>query len=90
MPAARIMVSIANRRLAVDRADQGRRLGELLLLDAARRMARASAAIAVYALVVDAKNEKARSLYEPYGFRRFPDTPSRLLLTLDTFLKAGL
>jgi len=53
-------------------------------------MARASAAIAVYALVVDAKNEKARSLYEPYGFRRFPDTPSRLLLTLDTFLKAGL
>jgi len=77
-------------RLAVDRAYQGRRLGELLLLDAARRVVRASAAIAVYALVVDAKNEEARSFYERYGFRRFPDAPSRLFLTLDTFLKAGL
>ena len=50
---------------------------------------RAGAAIAVYALVVDAKNEKARFFNERYGFRRFPDTPNRLFLTLDTFLKAG-
>ncbi len=77
-------------RLAVDRAYRGRGLGELLLLDAAHRVLRASAAIAVYALVVDAKNEEARSFYERYGFRRFPDTARRLFLTLDTFLKAGL
>lgn len=77
-------------RLAVDEAHQGRRLGEALLLDAARRVLRASAALAVYALVVDAKNERARGFYERYGFRRFPDTPSRLFLTLDTFVKAGL
>jgi ribosomal protein S18 acetylase RimI-like enzyme len=77
-------------RLAVDRAYQGRRLGELLLLDAAHRVVRASAAIAVYALVVDAKNERAWSFYERYGFRRFPDTPRRLFLPLDTFPKAGL
>ncbi len=77
-------------RLAVDRAYQGRRLGELLLLDAARRVVRASAAIAVYALVVDAKSEQACSFYERYGFRSFPNAARRLFLPLDTFLKAGL
>ena len=77
-------------RLAVDHRYQGRRIGESLLLDAARRVLRASAALAVYAIVVDAKNERARSFYEGYGFRSFPNTPRRLFLTLETFIKAGL
>jgi GNAT superfamily N-acetyltransferase len=73
-------------RLAVDRGYQG----ESLLLDAARRVLRASAALAVYAIVVDAKNERVRTFYERYGFRLFPNTPRPLFLTLDTFIKAGL
>jgi ribosomal protein S18 acetylase RimI-like enzyme len=77
-------------RLAVDRGYQGRWIGESLLLDAARRVLRASAALAVYAIVVDAKNERARTFYERYGFRLFPNTPRRLFLTLGTFIKAGL
>ena len=77
-------------RLAVDHRYQGRRIGESLLLDAARRVLRASAALAVYAIVVDAKNERARSFYERYGFRSFPNTRRRLFLTLETFIKAGL
>jgi ribosomal protein S18 acetylase RimI-like enzyme len=77
-------------RLAVDRRHQGRRLGETLLLDAVRRALRASAAIAVYAVIVDAKNERARAFYQRYGFQSFPATPSRLFLPLDTFVKAGL
>jgi GNAT superfamily N-acetyltransferase len=56
-------------RLAVDRARQGGGLGELLLLDAIRRVTGASAAMAVYAIVVDALNAKAASFYERYGFR---------------------
>ena len=77
-------------RLAVDQAYQGRRIGETLLLDAARRVLWASATLAVYAIVVDAKNERGRTFYERYGFRLFPNTPKRLFLTLDTFVKAGL
>ncbi len=77
-------------RLAVDQTYQGRRIGESLLLDAAQRVLRASAALAVYAIVVDAKNDRARTFYEQYGFRLFPNMPRRLFLTLDTFVKAGL
>ncbi len=77
-------------RLAIDVAYQGRGLGELLLLDAIRRVVRASATIAVYAIVVDAKNERARAFYERYGFRAFPGVSRRLFLPLQTFQKLGL
>ena len=77
-------------RLAIDSTYQGRGLGELLLLDATRRVVRASATIAVYAIVVDAKNERARAFYERYGFRAFPSVPRRLYLPLQTFRKLGL
>ena len=43
-------------RLAVDRRYQGQGLGEIMLLDAVRRVIRASRALAVYAVVVDAKH----------------------------------
>ena len=77
-------------RLAVDHRSQGRGLGETLLLDAIRRVVRASAAIAVYAIVVDAKDDRANAFYERYGFRSFPSTPRRLFLPLQTFEKLGL
>jgi ribosomal protein S18 acetylase RimI-like enzyme len=77
-------------RLAVDRARQGRGIGETLLIDAARRVLRASAAIAVYAILVDAKDDRAQAFYERYGFRRFATLPRRLFLPLDTFEKLGL
>lgn len=77
-------------RLAVSRAFQGRGLGEMLLLDAIRRVVRASAVIAAYAVVVDAKNDPTRAFYERYGFRAFPSTPLRLFLPLETFEKLHL
>ncbi len=77
-------------RLAVSRAFQGRGFGEMLLLDAIRRVVQASTAIAAYAVVVDAKNDAARAFYERYGFRPFPSTPRRLFLPLQTFEKLGL
>jgi len=77
-------------RLAIDREQQGRRLGETLLLDAIRRVVRASTTIAVYAIIVDAKNERAQTFYEHYGFRAFASEPRRLFLPLETFEKLGL
>jgi GNAT superfamily N-acetyltransferase len=77
-------------RLAVDRAYQGRRFGETLLLDAVRRVIRAGSSLAVYAMVVDAKNERAEKFYARYGFIPFASEPRRLFLPLATFEKAGL
>ena len=77
-------------RLAVDLSYQRRGLGELLLLDAVRRVLRASVALAVYAVVVDAKDERAETFYRRYGFVPFASLPRRLFLPLETFVKAGL
>ena len=77
-------------RLAVDREQQGRRLGEMLLLDAIRRVVRASRTIAVYAIIVDAKNEPTQGFYGRYGFRPFASDPRRLFLPLKTFEKLRL
>ena len=74
-------------RLAVDRRYQGQGLGETLLLDAIYRVVRASATIAVYAVIVDAKNERGRTFYERYGFRAFAGLPRRLFLPLETVQK---
>ncbi len=77
-------------RLAVDRERQGRGLGETLLLDAIRRVVRASTTLAVYAIVVDAKNERGLAFYQRYGFRGFASEQRRLFLPLETFEKLGL
>jgi hypothetical protein len=56
-------------RLAVDRRHQGRQLGAALLFDAIARAIRADAA--VFALVVDAKDEAAARFYRHHGFEAF-------------------
>jgi ribosomal protein S18 acetylase RimI-like enzyme len=77
-------------RLAIDRTRQGQGLGELLLLDAIRRVIWASTTLAVHAVIVDSKNERAQAFYERYGFRPFITEPRRLFLPLETFEKLGL
>jgi GNAT superfamily N-acetyltransferase len=77
-------------RLAVARAQQGRGFGERLLLDAVHRVVRASQALAVHAVVVDAMSEGAAAFYARYGFRPFMSMPRRLFLPLATFERAGL
>jgi GNAT superfamily N-acetyltransferase len=77
-------------RLAVDRSHQGRGLGETLLMDAIRRTLRASEAMAVHAIIVDAKHEQAKAFYERYGFHSFATTQRRLFLPLETFEKLQL
>ena len=77
-------------RLAVDHSSQGKGLGEALLLDAIRRVINASDSIAVYAVVVDAKNESARTFYRRYGFDPLSSSQHRLFLPLQTFMQLGL
>lgn len=76
-------------RLAVDRSCQGQGLGKHLLFDAFHRTLQATEMLAVYALIVDAKNDKARAFYEHYGFLRFPNTPSRLFIPVETLRQAA-
>lgn len=73
-------------RLAVDQRFRGRRLGSALVIDTARRAARADPAI--YALVVDAKDDAAVAFYERLEFRRFVGRPMSLYLPIATALKA--
>lgn len=70
-------------RLAVDHRYQRQGLGEYLLMDALQRSLRAD--IAAIAVIVDAKDDNARSFYERYGFRRLPEREYRLFLLLKTF-----
>jgi ribosomal protein S18 acetylase RimI-like enzyme len=73
-------------RLAVDQRFRGQRLGSALVMDAAQRAANADPA--VFALVVDAKDEAAVAFYEHLGFRRFTGRPMTLYLPIATAVKA--
>lgn len=72
-------------RLAVDQNYRAQGLGEILLMDAFERSLRSG--IAAMAVVVDAKDDQARSFYEHYEFIRFPDYPNRLFLPMTTIAK---
>jgi GNAT superfamily N-acetyltransferase len=63
-------------RLAVDRRRQGKGYGRFLLADALYRAARSE--IASFAVIVDAKNDSARRVYERESFLPFPDQPTKL------------
>jgi GNAT superfamily N-acetyltransferase len=76
-------------RLARDERARGRRIGELLLADAIRRTLGAGRSLAVFAIVVDAKDERAAEFYKAFGFRAFPSRPRRLFLPTAT-AAAGL
>lgn len=75
-------------RLAVDQEFHGRGLGGALLVDATRRTLQAASA--VYALVVDAKNDQAVAFYQHFGFRLLVDRPRSLFLPMATPEKAFL
>lgn len=69
-------------RLAVDKNYQGQGVGGLLLADAIKRVIKASETIAIYALLVTAKNETAKKFYLHYGFIELLDQKNTLLLSL--------
>lgn len=74
-------------RLAVDRAFHGQQLGGALLADAAMRALRSE--VAVWALVVDAKDEAAAAFYRHHGFQPFGKQGRQLIVALAHFAQAG-
>lgn len=71
-------------RLAITSHHQGQGLGSILLADALGRVVRASQAMTVSAVVVDALDERAAEFYLKFGFILLPSQPSRLFLPLDS------
>ncbi len=67
-------------RLAVDLREQGHGLGEAMLVDALRRCARAAETIGARAVLVHAKDERARGFYARYGFEPSPTHPLHLVV----------
>jgi len=67
-------------RLARDLRWRGEGMGALLIGLAVERCLRARQSVGGYALIVDAKGEKAKNFYLRYGFRPYLDTPNSLYL----------
>ncbi|MGZ8286384.1 MAG: GNAT family N-acetyltransferase [Allosphingosinicella sp.] len=83
-----IPVSIIG-RLAVDRGYSGRGLGADLLSDALRRIAVASQSIGIRAVLVHAKDEKAKGFYLACAeFIEYPAESRTLFLPIETVIAA--
>ncbi|MEX2311407.1 MAG: GNAT family N-acetyltransferase, partial [Rhodospirillales bacterium] len=63
---------------------KGKGLGAFLLIDALNRILLATQALAVHAVVVDAKDEAAVRFYRKYGFIPFTGEGRRLFLPMAT------
>lgn len=72
-------------RLAVDHRYRGRRLGELMIMDAFSRALRSE--IATYAFVADAKDETAASFYKAYEFLPLADAENRFFMPMAEIAK---
>jgi len=71
-------------RLAVDVSARGHGLGAQLLIDALHPITRAADEIAVKVIMVDAKDNEARSFYGHYGFKELPGQRFKLFLPIET------
>ena len=69
-------------RLAVDISCQGEGLGTELLVNSLWRIVRASSEIGIYAIRVDAIDERAKQFYLKHEFIPFQDSPLSLFLPL--------
>ena len=69
-------------RLAVSTEARGDGIGKLLLVDALKRTLAVSEEIAIYAMVVDAINERAKSFYQQFGFNALSAGDRHLILRL--------
>jgi len=71
-------------RLAIDISQQGKGLGSVLLMDAIKRSIRGGELLGIFAIIVDAKDEKAKSFYEHFGFQPLERNALRLFLPVQT------
>ena len=69
-------------RLAVATECQGQGIGELLLFHAMWNVGQVDAIVGAVALLVDAKDGRAKRFYSKYGFLELPDRPLNLFLPI--------
>lgn len=75
-------------RLAVDKAHQGMRLGEGLLMDALQRALDLASSLGVHAVEVEAIDGHAVKFYKKYGFISLIDHPAHMFLPIATIAHA--
>lgn len=90
LPHGRVIPGALIGQLARSLDYKGQSIGEILLVDALKRIIDASETSAVFAIVVDAIDELAVVFYEKYGFIKFPKTPNRLFLPIETARQLAL
>jgi GNAT superfamily N-acetyltransferase len=78
LPRYPVVPAVLLGRLAIAQKAQGKGLGAALLADALIRTARAE--LSVFAMMVDAKDERAQRFYERFGFALLPGEARRLVL----------
>jgi ribosomal protein S18 acetylase RimI-like enzyme len=69
-------------RLAVDKRDQGKGIGKILLIDALKRAYEATKVVASFAVVVDPIDEAAVHFYGKYDFITLPDSGRMFIATM--------
>jgi len=69
-------------RFAVELSEQGRGIGEAMLIQALARCAQAADIIGARAVLVHAKDDRARGFYEKYGFESSPTNPLHLVVLM--------
>ncbi|MDQ3801571.1 MAG: GNAT family N-acetyltransferase [Acidobacteriota bacterium] len=74
-------------RLAVDKKAKGQGLGEILLVDALKRVSKIAEQLGIYAVEVVALSESAKNFYLKYGFKELQDNRFHLYLPLKTIKK---
>lgn len=77
-------------RLAFDLSMRGKGLGETLLMDALRRAREVADPLGVYAVAVDAINNRARQFYLKYGFKEMLADRLHLYLPIKVIRKLDL
>jgi len=70
-------------RLAVSENHQGQGIGAVLLVDAIKRTIAISESIGIYAVVVDAIDDKAAAFYQHFGFKQLSASANRWFLPLN-------
>jgi epoxyqueuosine reductase len=80
--------AILLRRLAVDGSEQGRGLGEAMLLQALMRCQQAADTMFVRVVLVDAADSRVRSFFEKYGFVPSPTGARHLVMRIKDVRKS--
>ncbi len=74
-------------RLAVEKTEQRRGIGEAMLVEALGRCAAAADVIGARAVLVHAKDERVAGFYRKYGFERSPTNPLHLAMLMKDIRK---